>query len=264
MLSGKGRELRVTEKGRGYQAAQKSKLYGQLLKKLRSEGSSLIESVAQKEKLQVIKQGFDVWKHDYVEFIQTHEVLCSLIEEEERKKLQEKHAEILTEVNELKGKMEAHLSSVCTDEVPRAESEAGRSRSSRMSRSSSEVKAQVVLMKLRMQQDQAELEARAAMSKKRLLLKQKQEQLLLEQEQLDIETQRKITEAKLKVVDQFDTDDQEGTSFKPGVREPETVAVDVEGTTAAEVGNAHADATCGEDAHTKRTAAQVEKKWIQN
>ena len=97
MLSAKGRELRTTEKGRCYQAAQKSKLYKQLLKKLRSRGSLLLESVEQEEKPQVIRKDFDVWKHDYVDFVQTYEVICSLMEGEERENLD--HDKNLTEVN---------------------------------------------------------------------------------------------------------------------------------------------------------------------
>ena len=208
-ISGRGRELRATEKGRDYQATQKEKLYGQLLKKLRSRGGLLVESVAEDVKPQVIRKDFALWKHDYVEFVQTYEVLLSLIDDEQKEKLKEQHSNNLTEVNELKSKLEAHLSSVRADEAAPARSDAGRSHSSRMSCSESEVKAQLVLMRLKMQQDKVELETRAAMNKKKLLLKQKQEQLLLEQEQLEIETEQKINEAKLKVVNQFDPDGQE-------------------------------------------------------
>ncbi|XP_043209587.1 uncharacterized protein LOC122374727 [Amphibalanus amphitrite] len=150
------------------------------------------------------------------------------MEGEERENLD--HDKNLTEVNELKGKVEAHLSSVSADDATPARSDAGGSRSSK-SCAGSEVKAQVVLMKLKMQQDRAELEARAAMSSRRLHLKQKQEQLLLEQEQLDIETEMNINEAKLRVVDQFDVDREEGASqdpsdeVGPGAKEENTEVV---------------------------------------
>ena len=143
--------------------------------------------------------------HDYVEFVQTFELLHSLIDDEQREKLKEQHSNNLTEVNELKDKMEALLSSICADGAAPAGSDAGRS--SRMC-SESGVKEQLLPMKLKMQQDKVELETRAAMNKKKLLLKQKQEQLLLDQEQLEIETEQKINEAKLKVVNQFDPDGQ--------------------------------------------------------
>ena len=209
MFSGTGRELRNTEKGKSYQAVQKSKLYKQLLKKLRANGGLLLESIEHEEKPQVIKKDVDVWKHDYIEFVQTYAVLCSLMEEEERESLD--HVKNLTEVNELKGKIETYMDTVSRDEATHARSDAGRSRSSR-SCTSSEVKTQVALMRLKMQQDRAEIEARAAMSKRKLLLKQKQEQLLLEQEQLEIETERNINQAKMKVVNDFDADIEDGKS----------------------------------------------------
>ena len=100
-------------------------------------------------------------KHDYVEFVQTFELLHSLIDDEQKKKLKDHHSNNLTEVSELKGQMEAHLSSVCADGAASAGSDAGCS--SRMSCSESGVKAQLVPMKLKMQQDKVDLETRAAM-----------------------------------------------------------------------------------------------------
>ena len=258
LLSQRGREQRLTEKGRGYQTDQKSKQYKELLKKLRSCGGTLVELVTQNETSEVIQMHFDVWKHDYVEFVQIFEVLCSLTEEQERKVLQEEHVRNITEVNEVKLKIETHLSSVGVTRTSGAKSVTAGSRSSRMSSSSSEVKTRVVLMKLQMQQDRAELEARAAMTQKRMLLKQKQEQLLLEQEQLDIETERSINEAKLKVVEQFETESQDGADI-PGVQEAEADADNLREDNAVNDSRpALNDVTCNEPAHVRLTNDQSE------
>ena len=255
LLSGKGRALQVTEKGRGYQTAQKTKLYKQLLKRLRSRGALLLDSIAQDEKPEVIRKDFDIWRHDYVEFVQTHDVLCALTDEEERKVMQDEHAKNLIEVNELKSKMEAQLPAVSMEGATRAKSETAGSRCSRASGSDNEVKTQIVLMKLKMQQDRAELEARAAMSRKRLLLKQKQEQLLLEQEQLEIETEISINEAKLKVVNKYDTDGQDRASVNPGVQKTETDAENLESKGVNDARAALNDVTCDDAAHVETVNA---------
>ena len=214
MMSSAGRELRVTEKGRSYQAAQKGKLYGQLLKRLKSTGSLIIDSIEQEDKSRALAD-FDKWKHDYVEFIQTNDVLCSLLEDVEKGSMVDKHVLNLSEVNELKIKLESHLTQSDEDaelQIQTARSAASVARSSRVSRTSSEMKTHMTLMRLEMEQKKAELEAKAAMSKKKLLLKEKQEQLNLEQEQLEIETEQMINEAKLKVIDKFDPDGEQEAS----------------------------------------------------
>ncbi|XP_043220532.1 uncharacterized protein LOC122380948 [Amphibalanus amphitrite] len=208
IMSSGGRELRVTEKGRSYQASQKGKLYVQLLKRLKSTGSLIVDSIEQEDRSRALKD-FDKWKHDYVELIQTYDVLCLLLEDEEKRSIMDKHVLNLSEVNELKNKFESHLtqSAEGTDlDVQPSRSAAGVPRSSKVSDTSTEVKAHLTLMRLEMEQKKAELKAKAAMSKKKLLLKEKQEQLDLEQEQLEIETEQMINEAKLKVIDRFDPD----------------------------------------------------------
>ena len=91
MMTSSGREVHVTEKGRSYQATQKRKVYGQLLKKLKSSGSLIVESVEQGE-IDRARKDFDAWKHDYVDFVQTFDMLCSLLDDIEKKDAKEKHA----------------------------------------------------------------------------------------------------------------------------------------------------------------------------
>ena len=212
MMSTSGRELRVTEKGRSYQAAQKGKLYAQLLKRFKLNGSLIVDSIDQEDKSRVGTE-FDAWTHDYVEFIQTFDVLCSQSEDAEKKTLKEKHVVSLSEVNELKEKIETYLATVdAIEHAPERERRAASvSHCSRVSQTSSEVKTRLTLMRLEMEQKKAEIEAKAAMSKKKLLLKEKQEQLFLEQEQLEIETEQRINDAKVKVIDQFDSNGEETT-----------------------------------------------------
>ena len=83
MMSTSGRELRVTEKGRGYLAAQKRKVYAQLLKKLKSTGDVIVELIEQGDESKVEKN-VAIWRHEYIEFIQTYDVLCSVLDDDEK------------------------------------------------------------------------------------------------------------------------------------------------------------------------------------
>ena len=81
-----------------YQAGMKRKVYGGHVTQLTASGNAILEVIKEGDRSRAQAE-FDVWKHLYIEFVQTHQVLYSLLDGGEKDKLQVEHEAHLERFN---------------------------------------------------------------------------------------------------------------------------------------------------------------------
>ena len=195
--SSRGRLLQPTEKGAQYQAEIKVKMYKGLKTQLIADGKVMIEAIPQGDR-QCIQTQFDAWKHLYVDFVQMYQVLSSLLEQEEKDSLQAEYQGQLEQFNTWKARVEEFLSAHPAQ--VRSHSECA----SQCSSTSQAVRDKLFLMKVEEMKMKAETEVKTSMAARQLDLQRRKEELerkmAQEQEMLDNEMERKMNEARIKVL----------------------------------------------------------------
>ena len=198
--SSTGRTLHLTDKGAEYQKEMKGKAYKGLIKQLKATGIALSEAIAENDR-SLVQKRFDDWKHHYVEFVQTHQVLVSLLDENEKAEFQVQHDGHLEQFNSQKAQVESFLA---THSPPQKRASGASVSGSRRSNASQAVQDKLFLMKVEEMKLKAEKDVKASMASTQLELQKKREkmekEMAQEQEMLDQEIDRKMSEARIKVL----------------------------------------------------------------
>ena len=199
--SSSGRLRVQTEKGAMYQQEMKKKAYLDYAKKLTTNGRGILEAVERGKDPSCIQSQYDTWKHWYVELIQTHQVLGSLLEQEEKEKLQTEHCNLLQQLNAWKEQIETFLSE---HREPTREKNFNPENASQCSNTSQTVRNRILLMKMEETKAAAEKQIQAAMANRQLELQKKREEMekaiAQEEGQLKMELEKKMSEARMKVL----------------------------------------------------------------
>ena len=190
-----GRVVQLTREGREFQMDVKEKNYKRLAQKLQKDASEVLKSEHTDFKDQTSRQStlqeIGKWMHTYIQFVQTEEQLQVLLPDDEAKLHRVSHSKLLAEVNRLKTDLEAlqqDLQGRNSDERnPEVQETDAVSVSTNKSCSSSVVRSQMQLMRLKSEQVKAEAAAKlSALKRKRELELKKQE---LEKQKQELEWQ---------------------------------------------------------------------------
>ncbi|XP_043247468.1 uncharacterized protein LOC122394566 [Amphibalanus amphitrite] len=208
-------ELRLTEKGREYQTTMKVKVFKQVLGKLEKEGTSLVDDLTSQDDdeqdEEKMTKRIAKWRHNYVMLRQTHEDLRSLLGAEfEAHRLM--YDDRLTKLDTTRAMIESLTPQELTCKQKK-KSRGARSSVTQTSRSSSstDMKAQLFMMKVQENTQAAEtkakadaLEERQELEREIKIMESKMQELKWKEEKHQIETERRIHKAKEEVIERME------------------------------------------------------------